>query len=237
MSNSATPWTVARQASLSLTNSWSLLKLVSIELVMPSNHFILCHPLLPPSIFPSIGVFSNELALRIRWPKYWSFSFIVSPSNEYSGLISFRTDWFDLLAVQGTLKGLLWHHVYPNNGLIGHVETSRVEPTSQSHGHSPQRCWGLLSEVGVILRWPSGSPCPWGAGQLGDSKKHQGNWYSPRPLHGVPEDPAEGAGGRKDVHRCPTLPGPQLPGNKTRRRQGQPAGPPWRECGWRRKPS
>ena len=112
----ATPWTVARQASLSLTNSRSLLEHMSIESVMPSNHFILCHPLLPLSIFPSIGVFSNELALRIRWPKYWSFSFIISPSNEYLGLISFRTDRFDLLAVQGTLKGLLRHHVYPNNG-------------------------------------------------------------------------------------------------------------------------
>ena len=103
-----TPWTVARQASLSITNSQSLLKLMSIESVMPSNHFILCHPLvLPPSIFPSIRVFSNELVLHIRWPKYWSFSFSISPSNEYSGLISFRMDWFNLLAVQGTLKRLL----------------------------------------------------------------------------------------------------------------------------------
>ena len=103
-----TPWTVARQASLSITNSQSLLKLMSIESVMPSNHFILCHLLvLPPSIFPSIRVFSNELVLHIRWPKYWSFSFSISPSNEYSGLISFRMDWFNLLAVQGTLKRLL----------------------------------------------------------------------------------------------------------------------------------
>ena len=103
-----TPWTVALQASLSITNSQSLLKLMSIESVMPSNHFILCHPLvLPPSIFPSIRVFSNELVLHIRWPKYWSFSFSISPSNEYSGLISFRMDWFNLLAVQGTLKRLL----------------------------------------------------------------------------------------------------------------------------------
>ena len=98
------PWTAKRQASLSITNSWSLLKLMSIELVMPSNHLILCHPLLLPSVFPSIRVFSNESVLRIRWPKYWSFSFGISPSNEYSGLISFRIDWFDLLAVQGTLK-------------------------------------------------------------------------------------------------------------------------------------
>ena len=101
----ATPWTVARQASLSVTNSQSLLKLTSIESVIPSNHLILCRPLLlPPSIFPSTRVFSNESVLHIRWPKYWSFSFSISPSNEYSGLISFRIDWFDLLAVQRTLK-------------------------------------------------------------------------------------------------------------------------------------
>ena len=101
----ATPWTAARQASLSITNSQSLLKLVSIESVMPSNHLILCHPLLfPPSIFPSIRVSSNESAPHIRWPKCWSFSFNITPSNEYSGLISFRIDWLDLLAVQGILK-------------------------------------------------------------------------------------------------------------------------------------
>ena len=111
MSNFATPWTAARQASLYITNSWSLLKLMSIESVMPSNHLILCRPLLLlPSIFPSIRVFSNESALHIRWPKYWSFSFSISPSNEYSGLIYFRIDWFVLLAVQGTLKCLLQHH-------------------------------------------------------------------------------------------------------------------------------
>ena len=103
---SVTPWTAARQASLSITNSQSLLKLMSIVLVMPSDHFILCHPLLlPPSIF--LSVFSNESVLRIRWPKYCSFSFSSSPSNEYSGLISLRIDWLDLLAVQGTLKSLL----------------------------------------------------------------------------------------------------------------------------------
>ena len=107
----ATPWTVARQASLSITNSWSLLKLISIELVMPSNHLSLCHPLLlPPSIFPSIRVFSSESVLHIRWPKYWSFSFSISPSSEYSGLISFRIDWLELLTVQGTFKSLLQHH-------------------------------------------------------------------------------------------------------------------------------
>ena len=106
-----TPWTAACQASLSFTISRSLLKLMSMKLVMPSNHLILCHPLLfLPSIFPSIRVFSNESALRIMWSKDWSFSFSISPSNEYSGLISFRTDWFDLLAVQGTLRSLLQHH-------------------------------------------------------------------------------------------------------------------------------
>ena len=102
-----TPWTTARQASLSITNSWSLPKLMSIKSVMPSNHLILCHPLLLlPSIFPSIRVFSNESALLIRWLKYWSFSFSISPSNEHPGLISFRMDWLDLLAVQRTLKSL-----------------------------------------------------------------------------------------------------------------------------------
>ena len=104
----ATLWTAACQASLSITNSCSLLKLTSIELVMQSNHLILCHPLLlQPSVFPSIRVFSNESFLHIRWPKYWSFSFSISRSNEYSGLISLRIDWFDCLAVQGTFKSLL----------------------------------------------------------------------------------------------------------------------------------
>ena len=108
VSNSAIPWTAAYQASLPITNSQSLLKLMSIELVMPSNHLILCRPLLlPPSIFPRIRVFLNESVLCIKWPKYWSFSFSISPSNEYSGLISFRMDWLDLLAVQGILKSLL----------------------------------------------------------------------------------------------------------------------------------
>ena len=107
----ATPWTVAHQASLSFTISWSLLKLMSIESVMPSSHLILCRPfLLLPSVFPSIRVFSKESALRIRWPKYWSLNFSISPSNEYSGLISFRNDRLDLLAVQGTVKSLLQHH-------------------------------------------------------------------------------------------------------------------------------
>ena len=107
----ATPWTAACQASLSITNSWSLLKFTSIELVMPSNHLVLCRPLLLlPSIFPSSRVFSKESGFLIRWTKYWSFSFSISPSIEYSGLISFRIDWLDFLAVQGTLQGLLQHH-------------------------------------------------------------------------------------------------------------------------------
>ena len=104
MSDSATLWTAGCEASLSISNSWSLLKLMSIESVMPSNHLILCHPLLPPSIFPSMRVFFNESILFIKWPKYWSFSFSISPSNVYSGLISFRMDWLDLLEVHGTLK-------------------------------------------------------------------------------------------------------------------------------------
>ena len=107
----ATPWTTACQASLSITNSWSSPKPMSIVSVMPSSHLILCRPLLLlPSIFPNVRVFSNESALHIRWPKYWSFSFNISPSNEHPGLVSFRMDWLDLLAVQGTLKSLLQHH-------------------------------------------------------------------------------------------------------------------------------
>ena len=106
----ATPWTAAHQTSLSIINFQSLPKLMSIELVMPSDHPVLCHPLLLPSIFPNIRVFSNESALHIRWPKYWSFNFNISPPNEYPGLISFRMDWLYLLAVQGTLKSLLQHH-------------------------------------------------------------------------------------------------------------------------------
>ena len=115
-----TPWTTARQASLSITISWSLLKLMSIKSVMPSSHLILCHPLLllPPTP-PSIRVFSNESTLHMRWPKYWSFSFSISPSNEYPGLISFRMDWLDLFAVQGTLKSLLQHHS-PKASILQH---------------------------------------------------------------------------------------------------------------------
>ena len=110
MYDSTIPWTAVCHASLSITNSWSLLKLMSIESVMPYNHLILFCPLLLSSIFPSIKVFSNESVLLIRWPKYWSFSFNISLSNEYSGLVSFRINWFDLLSVQGTLKSLLHHH-------------------------------------------------------------------------------------------------------------------------------
>ena len=126
-----TPWTAARQASLSITNSQSLLKLMSIELVMPSSHLILCHPLLPPSVFPSIRVFSNESVLFIRWPKYWSFSFNISPSNEYSGLISFRMDWLDLLAVQGILKSLL-HTTVQKHQFFG----TQLSSYSNSHIHT-----------------------------------------------------------------------------------------------------
>ena len=124
----ATPWTTACQASLSITNSRSPPKPMSIESVMPSNHFILCHPLLLlPSIFPSIRVFSNESALHIRWPKYWSFSFNISPTNEHPGLISFRMDWLDLLAVQGTLKSLLQHHSSKASVLITvHLQDSSL---------------------------------------------------------------------------------------------------------------
>ena len=125
----ATPWTAACQASLSITNSRSLLKLMSIESVMPSNHLILCRPLLLlPSIFSSIRVFSNESILRIRWPKYWSFSFNISPTNEYSGLISFRVDWLHLLAVQGTLKSLLQHHSSKGAQNIGVSASTSVLP-------------------------------------------------------------------------------------------------------------
>ena len=123
----ATPWTAACQASLSIINSWGLLKLMSIEMVMPSNHLILCCPLLlVPSVFTSIRVFSSESVLCIRWSKYWSFSFSICPSKEYSGLISFRTDWVDLLAVQGTLKSLLQHH-HSKASILGH--SFRYSPT------------------------------------------------------------------------------------------------------------
>ena len=125
------PWTAGCQASLSITNSQSLLKLMSIESVMPSNHLILCGPLLIlPSIFHSISVFSNDSVLRIRWPRYWNFSFSISLSNEYSGLISFRIDWLDLLAIQGTLKSVLQHHSSKES--ILQCETSLTSRVSES---------------------------------------------------------------------------------------------------------
>ena len=125
----ATPWTAAYQASLSITKSWSLFKLMSIVSVMPSKHLILCCSLLLlPSVFPSIRVFSNESALHIRWPKYWSFTFSISPSNEHSGLISFRIDWFDLLAVQGTLKSLFQHHSLKAS-ILQHSAFFMVQPS------------------------------------------------------------------------------------------------------------
>ena len=127
-----TPWTAARQASFFITNSQSILKLISIETVIPSNHLIPCHPLLPPSIFPSIRVFSNESVLHIRWPKYWSFS--ISPSNEYSGLISFRMDWLDLLAIQGTQESSPTPQFKSINSLVAHL-------SSQSNFHI--RTWLL----------------------------------------------------------------------------------------------
>ena len=143
------PWTAACQASLSITNSQSLLKLMSVESVMPSNHLILCRPLLLlPSIFPSIRVFSNGSALHIRWPKYWNFSFSISPSNEYSGLISFRMHWLDLLAVQGTVKSLpqyhsskasiLWHSAF----FIVHVSLTSIRDYWKHHSFElTDICW------------------------------------------------------------------------------------------------
>ena len=125
----ATPWTAAHQASLSITNSRSSPTSMPIESVMPSNHLILCRPLLLPSIFPSISVFSNESVLQIRWPKYWSFSFTISLSNEYPGLVSFRMDWLDLLAVQGTLN-----RVFPNTTVQKH-QFFGAQPSSQSNTH------------------------------------------------------------------------------------------------------
>ena len=141
----ATPWTAAPQASLFITNSQSLPKLLSTESVMPSNHLILCHPLLLlPSIFPSIRVFSNESALRIRWPKYWSFSFNISPSNEHPGLISFRMDWLDLLAVQGALKSLLPHH-RSKPSILRH---SAFFPVQLSHPYmTPGKTKGLTRQT------------------------------------------------------------------------------------------
>ena len=145
----ATPWTAARQASLSITNSQSLLRLVSIKSVMPSNHLMCCPLLLLPSIFPSIKVFPNESVLNIRWPKYWSFSFNISPSNEYSGVISFRMDWLDLLAVQGTLKSLLQHHSSKASVLSALRRWPNLYPF-QSHSCFYYYHWSWLSSQGCV---------------------------------------------------------------------------------------
>ena len=147
-----TPWTTARHASLSITNSWNLLKLISTESVMPSNHLILCCPLpLPPSIIPSIGVSSNESVLRIWWPKYWSFSFSISPSNEYSGLISFRMDWLDHLAVQGTLKSLLQHHSW--KALILRWSAFFIVQLSHPYWKLSKNCIKNNKTTNQILKW------------------------------------------------------------------------------------
>ena len=154
VSNSVTTWTAAHQASLSITNSWSLLKLMSIKSVLPSNHLILCHPLLlPPSIFPSIKVFSNASVLHIRWPKYWSFGFSISPSNEHSGLISFRMDWLDLLADQGTLKSLLQHHSSKASIHQGSPKLSKCQGCSdaQSFFCALMFHWVLLQQYQVLV--------------------------------------------------------------------------------------
>ena len=142
------PWTAACQTSLSITNSQSICKLMSIESVMPSNHFILCHPLiLPPTIIPSIRVFSNESVLCMRWPKYWSFSFSITASSEHSGLISFRMNWLDLLAVQGTLKSLLQHH------------SSKLSILQCEDGLG-----GVWAGLGAFLAEGLGSPSGWELG-------------------------------------------------------------------------
>ena len=168
MSDSVTPHIAAHLAPLSFTVSWNLLKLMSIESVMPSNHLMLCHPLcLLHSIFPNIRVFSNELALHIRWPKYWSFSFSISPFSEYSGLISFRMDWFDLLAIQGTLKSLLQHYHSKSSILqcsaffmvqlshpymtTGKTIALIIQKTLSRHSHySPLFHWLFLSPASLI---------------------------------------------------------------------------------------
>ena len=162
------------QASLSITNSRSLLKLMSIESVIPSNHLILCHPLLlPPSIFPSIRVFSNESVFRVRWPKYWSFSFSISPSNEYSGLISFRMDWWDLLAVQGTLKSLLQHHS-SKTSILQHSAFFRVQlshPYMTTGKIIALTRWTLLFKIhclGWSWGFPGGSNSKQSACNVGD---------------------------------------------------------------------
>ena len=185
-----TPWTAAHQACLSITISQSLLKLMSIELVMPSNHLILCHPLLlPPSIFPSIRVFSNESVLRIRWPKYWSFSFSISPSNEYSGLICFRMDWFDLLAVQGTLKSLLQHH----SSKASIPQRSAFFMVQLPHPYMTTGKFSSLAPMGLAicvchLAWDQSfdSSCKNMATSLKSSSRSQGlSFLAPTSLNGL----------------------------------------------------
>ena len=160
VSDSAPTWTVARQAPLFFIISWSLFKLMSIESVMPSNYLILCCPLLlPPSIFPSIRVFSNESALHIRWPKYWSFSFSISSSNEYSGLISFRIHWFDILAVQGTLKSLLQHHS-SKESILWHspslwFNTFKLKTLNLKGYNTCKSYWHFVKPVQSSLKFPS----------------------------------------------------------------------------------
>ena len=146
------PWTAARQPSLSITNSQSLLKLMSVESVMPSDHLILCRPLLLlPSIFPSIRVFSNESALRIRGPKYWSFSFSISPSNEHSGSISFRVDWLDLFAVEGTLKSLLQHHSSKASILQAFFMVQLSDPHMTTGKTTASTVWTFVGRVMPLL--------------------------------------------------------------------------------------
>ena len=160
MSDSVTLWTTAHQASLSFTMSWSFLKLMSTEAVMLSNHLILCHPLLLlPSIFPNIRIFSSEWALCIRWPKYWSFSFNISSSNEYARLTSFRIDWFNFLDVQGTLKNLLQHH---NTGsMTGNLQNGLHQglslPGATADPHLYRVCSNTSREIRFSLLWGHGS--------------------------------------------------------------------------------
>ena len=162
----ATPWTVALQSFLSITNFWSLLKLMSIKSVMASNHLILCRPLLLPSVFPSIGIFPSKSALPVRWLKYWIFSFSISPSNEHSGFISFRTDWFDLFAVQGTLKSFLQHHsmkffgCQPSLWYNSHIHcccsVTLCDPHGQQHARLP--CPSLSPRVCSLVSIKSVMP-------------------------------------------------------------------------------
>ena len=204
------PWTAAHEASLSISNSQSLLKFMSIESVMPSNHLILCRTLLiPPSIFPSIRVFSNESVLRIRWPKYWSFSFSISPSNEYSGLVSFRIEWFDLFAVQGTLKGLPQHHS-SKASILWHSAFFIVQLShpymiiGKTIALTKWTCVGKVMSLlfnksfGLVMGFPGGSEVKASACNEGDPGSIPGSGSSPGEGNGNPlqysclENPMEG---------------------------------------------